>query len=679
MFLTGILSVLQITLLPGFILLHLFNIKTESRIQKYLYIFGLSLFTNYSVVTLLTISGIYTSIVLYVIIVVELMVITLLIKSKKNNLSINFNFKDALINYIAFLKSNSRLNRYLFISAGLIILFYFALFISNLGTIFYFVDTVNNIHWNTWAIDFANNILPRRSSHFPQLIPANWSVAYVLTDNTYVNFFPKSFMPLFFFGNLLMFLDLALWKRNSIFIIALIIYGLFAPVIYSLVFIADGNGDLPVSFFALLAFYVFLRMDKNKFETSERILFFLFAATAAATKLAGFYIFVFASVISFYGLIKFFREIKKSDLVLISLVVPFVIVICFFWHFLKPDVMVSGLHQPEWVGENYLLIFIKASKLMYYNWGLPVLAFLLITIFFSLSVKESRYITLVMVIPPLILWMLKYSADFRNLSFVVPFISYVSAYGLIRIIEISGKKNPGLVFETSPAAGPLLSNKEKMIGWTVAAVFVIAFFVISSDFFYNLLADIYKFISMYYYQSHRINLLVDYTPFTSIDYYQNVFAAMCLTAAALIVFAFIKLNLKQFLAGFGVLLILFNFLYASEENIVRCQQKGTEQVDARNYAAWLNTIVQSSGLDKNIHTNFKAISAERQTGKLSFSFSESNELEEMLISGSQGKLFFIKTDLISSDFKSVINEKAASGEINILFDDGSYIFFILET
>jgi len=195
---------------------------------------------------------------------------------------------------------------------------------------------------NTWAKDFANNILPRQSAHFPQLIPANWSLVYVLTGNSDINFFPKSFMPLFFFGNLLIFWDLALWKRNYLYAIGLIIYGLFAPIIFSLVFIADGNADLPVSFFAFLAFYIYLRMDKQNFEIDKRLLFFLFAAAAAATKLAGYYVFAFTSIISLYGLIRYWKQIKKSDLLLIVGLVPFIMAICFFWHLMKPEVISSG-------------------------------------------------------------------------------------------------------------------------------------------------------------------------------------------------------------------------------------------------------------------------------------------------------------------------------------------------
>ena len=101
-----------------------------------------------------------------------------------------------------------------------------------------------------------------------------------------------------------MFFDLAIDKKKYVYLIALVIYGLFAPIIYNLVFIADGNGDLPVSFFAFLSFLYLLKDEKEKFQLKEYIIVFLFASTAAGTKLAGFYVFFFMSIICLYYLLQ---------------------------------------------------------------------------------------------------------------------------------------------------------------------------------------------------------------------------------------------------------------------------------------------------------------------------------------------------------------------------------------
>ena len=444
MLIVGIIALIQTIFLPGILILYFFKIKTQSIIQKYVYIFALSLFANYSLVTILVLFKIYISTAMFAIIVIEVLLLVFLIAKKRIVISDHSNLSELFQSFKILLNQNTFVVKALIISSITIILFYFSLIIANIGTIFYFTDTVNNIHWNTWAIDFANNTLPIQSSHFPQLIPSNWSISYLLIGKSNIHFYPKSIMPLFFLGNVLMFWDLAISKRKYVYLIALIVYGLFGPIIYNLVFIADGNGDLPVSFFAFLSFYAYLMRSENKYDLREYIIIFLFASTAAGTKLAGFYIFVFISIVCLYHLIVNYKSLKISDYILLFLSIVTLLGANLFWYYLKPEVMVSSLHQPEWLAKNYSDILINALNLMYYNLGLPIVAFFVLTIVFSLLNKRARWISIIMVIPPIVLWMFKYSSDFRNLSFVVPFLAYVSSFGLIKIIEIAKNKKMDL-------------------------------------------------------------------------------------------------------------------------------------------------------------------------------------------------------------------------------------------
>src|SRR5690606_34520702 len=307
MLLTGLISFIQIIFLPGFILLNAFKLKPGSLIQQWLYIFSFSLISNYILVTSLTLLNIYIQITLWLIIVVEVLLILIFYRREFKLLLAQLNPHVIFFKLIHLLKINSKAERVIILIAGGVLLFYFSLFIGNLGTVFYFIDTVNNYEWNNWAIDFANNILPKFSSHFPQLIPANWSISYVLIGMGDVHFFPKAIMPLFFFSVLLMFADLANTKKSKVYIIALIIYGLFGPLIYSLFFIADGNADLPVSFFAFLTFYILLKCE-SELKYKDYFLVFLFAAAAAATKLAGLYTFTMASLVLGFLLLKNRKE-----------------------------------------------------------------------------------------------------------------------------------------------------------------------------------------------------------------------------------------------------------------------------------------------------------------------------------------------------------------------------------
>src|SRR6186713_2143888 len=70
----GILGIIQITFFPGLIVLRLFNIRTNL-LDKALIIFGTSLIANYCVIFLLSLLGIYTRIILGVLILAELIAI----------------------------------------------------------------------------------------------------------------------------------------------------------------------------------------------------------------------------------------------------------------------------------------------------------------------------------------------------------------------------------------------------------------------------------------------------------------------------------------------------------------------------------------------------------------------------------------------------------------------------
>lgn len=677
MLLLGLLAIIQTVFLPGFIFISVFSIETKSTIQKWIYVFALSLFSNYAIVTILTSLRFYTSSVFFFIIVIELLIIAYLLFTKKTTIDLRINFRDRVTNYILFLKSISSYGKVLIILTSTIVLFYFSLFISNIGTIFYFVDTVNNIHWNTWAMDFANNSFPKQSSHFPQLIPANWSISYLLIGEPNVHFFPKSFMPLFFFSNLLMFLDLAFDKKNYVFLIALIIYGLFAPIIYNLVFIADGNGDLPVSFFAFLSFYAYLKTDKEKFVLKEFIIVFLFASTAAGTKLAGFYVFFFISMICLYRLIKNFKQLSGKQILTLFVSIVLILSINLFWYLLKPETMASGLHQPEWLAEGYANILKGALHLLYYNWGLPVLAFFILTFLFSLFVKESRYITIFFVIPPIILWMFKYSADFRNLSFVVPFISYVSAFGLIKIIEILKNKKLNTLITKSSAKKV---SFDKRVVWLFVLFIPIGFFcflLIETDCFYQIIYSVYIFINKYYFQSNRITYLIDYTFFLPVDYYQRVLAVMFLLIAISGVLYLLSIKVRDVIIILVLAAVFLNFTYITKPTILNHQKEEFAKVDARNYYQTISTILKNTDHEKMVITNFNAICTEKIPRKIEFRLINDDKIMDFINDtlDLNSNLFFVRLKDFDYSKQMNIRNTIIEKKFQILFDDRDFILF----
>ncbi len=73
---------------------------------------------------------------------------------------------------------------------------------------------------------------------------------------------------------------------------------------------------------------------------------------------------------------------------------------------------------------------IQAINMLYYSFGPLLSIFLLSTLLLSMFIKQTRYIIFIVITPPLLLWMLFYCYDYRNLSLTFPFIAYSSAFGL---------------------------------------------------------------------------------------------------------------------------------------------------------------------------------------------------------------------------------------------------------
>ena len=675
MILLGFIALIQTIFLPGILIIYFTGIRTQRTIQKYIYIFALSLFANYSIVTILVLFRVYVQSMMFAVIVTELLIFIFLLSTKRITLEYNLRFNNLFRSFNSLLNQNVFALRFLLIGAVTVSLFYFTLLVANVGSIFYFVDTVNNIHWNTWAIDFANNMFPKQSSHFPQLIPSNWSISYLLIGETNIHFFPKSFMPLFFLGNILMFFDLALQKRKSLYLIALIIYGIISPIVYTLVFIADGNGDLPVSFFAFLSFYAYLNTDEDKFVLKEFILVFLFASTAAGTKLAGFYTFFFMSILCLVYLLKNYKQLIRKEYLILLISVTFILGLNLFWYLLKPETMAGGLHQPEWLQTGYYNILSNALHLIYYNIGLPVVAFLILTVLFSLFVKEARFVTIIFVIPPIILWMFKYSSDFRNLSFVIPFLSYVSAFGLIRILEIiKNKKLTNEIIRTEPKNENLY--KIKVLPYMFFFVTsLLLFFIVNSDWFYNYLYVFHSAVSKYYFLSNRITYLIDYTFFLPVDYYQRTIAVFFLIISITSALIFFNVKIKYFAAVLISAIIVSSFFISSSE-IRQYQQKQFEKVDARNSYSRLNTIINSANLKKNVLANFESICSEKIPREIEFTFLNENELSKKINVGDNktSNLLFLKMDKINSETKTQITSKINDEKFKVLYNDGNYLF-----
>ena len=688
MLLLGLISILQIIFLPGLIALIIFKIKTDTPIQKWLYIFSFSLFFNYCLVTTFTLLSIYSIFTMSGVLIFELIILIIYCRNEFLSLFPKSNFREA---YTKFCTSTTIADKIIILFSALIVLFYLSVLLANIGTIFYFVDTVNNYEWNRWAIDFANNILPKYSSHFPQLLPANWSICYVMIGKTDVDFFPKAIMPLFFISNLLIFIDLAHYKKNQIFLMGLIIYGLFAPIIYSLIYIVDGNADLPVSFFVFLTFYSFIKegvflklkpVSKRLTLKGYRIIF-LFASMAAATKLAGFYNFSITLIILL--ILIFFNKKYFSSVYILKIIIVSILIclVSLFWYFRAPDIMYSGLNQPQYLAaKNYLRIFINALNLMYYNLGLPVFIFFTITIVASLLNKKFWFITLVMVIIPTILWIFKYSSDFRNLSFVIPFICLSSAFGLYKIIGYEGQwklQFHNKVLKRKIREKCYLTKKERLILISIAVISAIMFFIFISNKFYVILLGIYEFINKYYFLSHRIVYFIEFGLLLHVDFYQRVLIILTIILFIASVFIITKIRIKAVIISIILAVIFLNFTFFNEKAILKYQVESFNKVDARNYYEWIKMVVNKNELHTEVYTNFKEILHDKIPREINFEYIENVTKTSLKRIDRKKSYLFLKYNLLTSITKEYIKSNINTNVYKILLDDKDFVLLMLNS
>jgi hypothetical protein len=109
------------------------------------------------------------------------------------------------------------------------------------------------------------------------------------------------------------------------------------------------------------------------------------------------------------------------------------------------------------------------------------------------------------------------------------------------------------------------------------------------------------------------------------------------------------------------------------ENIIANQVAQTNRVEARNYASWINAIIESAGLDKKVYTNFKSLSSEKIPGNTEFIFIDDSQIEKLLFCQNCDYLFLLKIETLQKRLTTMINEKLSLINYEILFNDSTYM------
>jgi hypothetical protein len=446
MFLLILLSVLQICFIPGFIVFLFLNRKSnDSNILLVPVIsFGLSLVINYLIVFFLTYFHIYTRFALIILLVAEFIILAGIFVFHKLNIDANNVNKmcTEIINELRLLintqKSTYDLIKFILFILSVVLLIYLSfVLILNIGEVFEESDAV--FSWNRWATDFYNNKMPWSTYHYPQLIPANWSIAYVLCEYPF-QFIPKTIMHLFLILPVYSFIVLGIRQRSAFFFCSafLIFLGLGGKEFYW----TDGFVDVPVAFFSIMVYISLILMKKEDQEADKQkyiLLSALYACGAAVTKQSGLFIILIYPILLFIlSLNKFdwtYKKIIKFSFfclaMLIMIVLPY-----YIWAEIairngNAASEISYVTHDIFEGASFFERLVNACRLFSDVYSSRVL-FVFCFIFFLISFtdKTFRFLNLFFLIPYSVIWTFFFSYDLRNAAIIIPYFSFGTGIGL---------------------------------------------------------------------------------------------------------------------------------------------------------------------------------------------------------------------------------------------------------
>lgn len=476
MFLFGILAFLQITLIPGAIILKALNFQ-GTIIQRMAYAFALSLIASYILVFFLTAIHLYNQAVIFIVLGGELIGLAWLYKKEIREPFFEIlqkqieNLKHGVHSFLApdtEQKSSNAIHTLLtmiLLALALTgVLWTVRIFISNIGSVFDAWDAV--VAWNRWALNWASGQIPLDSGLYPQLIPANWSLTYVMLGSTIVQAVAKGIMPLFAVLTLLSLFDLGLeTKRFGFFISGILAQLLFKKFLAAE--ITNGYVDVAVAFFGLLAIHALVKTGNTKdisYSNQYLLLGGIFAAGAAVTKQPGLYIFVLYPVLAYIHVVRHTDTKLKSIFKKYLIPLALVSLIPLSWYVFKQA------HFMLNIEDFYIQEYFDVTSNTYGNVGIAqrivsafsnfdkyLILFVIILTATPLLAPLYRALALFVVIPYPFLWVWVASYDTRNLAIFIPIFALTAGIAaqeiysfLIRFLERTSffriKNLPILVF-----------------------------------------------------------------------------------------------------------------------------------------------------------------------------------------------------------------------------------------
>ncbi len=450
MLLLGLLSVVQVAFLPGYLALRGFGLD-RGVIRSLVWSFALSLVINHFLVASLVLLGIYRSSVLQVVFAAELAVVaywTLPGLRRTTIADVGGACATRLRRLRRLLPEDRRdtsgiLECMLLGGATLVAVGYGISGLLNVGQIFSSWDVVAS--WNRWAVDWAGNRLPVATRDYPQLLPANWSLTYVFIGDASVWFFAKAIMPLFCLMLLLATIDLYGQTRDVGYVCGTVLIYWLLVAILRFRMLATGYAEVPVAFFAFASVYALLtarQVGERGLRARYVLLGAVLAGGAALTKQAGLFMIVAYPVLAWLMVFRPQQTARypgvgwRGLLWMVAAGVTCVLVAA-PWYVYK-EIQIRASQEPHIA--SFLLCDIHRGRdlwerLAFAGGGMlgaltiPGACAMVVLLGTSLRDPLHRWLTALIVVPFYLIWSLGFSYDNRNLALAIPFAGLGAGMG----------------------------------------------------------------------------------------------------------------------------------------------------------------------------------------------------------------------------------------------------------
>jgi len=416
-FLLGLLSCLMIAWIPGAIILRLIQGQNRdlSRLGFFLLAFAMSWIFNFLLVMLLVLLHAYTTPILRGVAIIE---VGLFIWIFRKDLSKHmYPFGAVYDGYQKLRHSNTPVLSTL---TALILLILFSNWAFSLGDVFGYWDPT--VSYNHWAVEFAQNHLPGLTWHYPQLLPANWSISYVLLGSlpkgVYLEMFPAALQGWFLLSILLLCLFAFQQTREVAFKWVFVVLALLLSLQYWIAF-NTGYADFAVTCFNFFAIMLVILKPRH-----WRLLSLIMAFAAAMTKPSGIY-----SIIAIPLFQMLYPELKSQTKPYLRLILTWLILFALtsVWYVYSSlygtPLSTTSLHFGDiqflmhgiYVEQDYLY-----RLAMIFKFGYISMFAIIISLLLRKHLPSWLKILFYLYLPYFAVWAVGFSYDSRNLVFLWP-------------------------------------------------------------------------------------------------------------------------------------------------------------------------------------------------------------------------------------------------------------------